>query len=99
MPCSHYALPGCFLLVALASCSEPTAPADEPQTAEPELATTASALSFYQVSGGSFRTCGITADQRAYCWGQGLLGDGRDYRGPASSKPVAVSGGLRFIQI
>lgn len=98
---SYYALVGVLLVVCLVSCSDPTSTEpDKAQVTEPGFATAAAtALSFYQVSAGSFRTCGVTADKRAYCWGQGLLGDGRDYRGPASSKPVAVSGGLRFIQI
>jgi alpha-tubulin suppressor-like RCC1 family protein len=98
MPRSYYALPGLFLLVALASCSEPTTTEpDKSQTAEPELATTASALSFYQVSAGQDHTCGVTTDNRAYCWGQGYLGDGSWY--DAQPRPVAVAGGLRFTQV
>jgi alpha-tubulin suppressor-like RCC1 family protein len=64
------------------------------------LATTAaSAPAFYQVSSGLVHTCGLTPDNRAYCWGSnpfGALGDGTRTR---RLKPVAVSGGLRFRQL
>jgi alpha-tubulin suppressor-like RCC1 family protein len=36
-------------------------------------------LAFRQVSGGATHTCGVTTDNRAYCWGSnadGALGDG-----------------------
>jgi alpha-tubulin suppressor-like RCC1 family protein len=66
------------LLVAVAGCGEdaesPTAP-----ESTPALATTAAQpLSFHQVSAGHVHTCGVTTDDRAYCWGAngGALGDG-----------------------
>jgi alpha-tubulin suppressor-like RCC1 family protein len=96
---SHYALTGAALLLALASCSEPTTPPDTPQPAEPALAATATALAFSQVSGGAAHTCGITSDNRAYCWGNGWLGDGTYHQDPGSTRPVAVAGDLRFVQI
>jgi alpha-tubulin suppressor-like RCC1 family protein len=90
-----------LVLVAALGCSEdvqsPTAP-----ESKPALATTATtALAFYQVSAGSFHTCGVTTDNRAFCWGfYGLggqaLGDGSTN---ASLTPVAVVGGLRFRQV
>jgi alpha-tubulin suppressor-like RCC1 family protein len=99
MPRSYYALPGIALLIALASCSEPTTPEpDKSQAAEPALVAAAAALSFYQVSAGDYHTCAITTDHRPYCWGSGLLGDGkpsRDYQ----ERPGAVSGGLRLLQV
>jgi alpha-tubulin suppressor-like RCC1 family protein len=68
--------------------------------ARPPLATTATtALAFYQVSAGWEHNCGVSTDNRAYCWGgnsTGELGDGTtDFR----VKPVPVIGGLRFRQI
>src|SRR4051794_29492632 len=70
------------LLLAVLGCGKdaesPTAP--EPG---PALATSATAaLAFYQVSAGNDHTCGVTTDNRAFCWGfYGLsgpiaLGDG-----------------------
>jgi alpha-tubulin suppressor-like RCC1 family protein len=98
-------------VIALGACREevqaPTAPAAAEET--PAFAT-AAALSFRQVSVGgasSFweHTCGVTTDNRAYCWGfneGGPLGIGtnegpqkcNDW--PCSTRPVAVLGGLRF---
>jgi alpha-tubulin suppressor-like RCC1 family protein len=67
------------LLAAVLGCREdadsPTAP-----EATPSLAISATqALAFSQVSGGDRHTCGVTTDNRAYCWGvndYGQLGDG-----------------------
>jgi alpha-tubulin suppressor-like RCC1 family protein len=66
----------------------------------PALATTATtALAFYQMSGGYHLTCGLTTDNRAYCWGwnvQGAVGDGTTI---FRYTPAAVAGGLRFRQV
>src|SRR5687768_4472971 len=68
------------LMVAALGCREdadsPTAPAPTPA-----LATGLThVLAFRQVSAGPLRhTCGVTTDDRAYCWGindNGQLGDG-----------------------
>ncbi len=56
-------------------------------------------LSWRQLTGGGAHTCGITTNDRAYCWGDnghGQLGDGTLSRRPL---PVRVAGGLRFGQI
>jgi alpha-tubulin suppressor-like RCC1 family protein len=90
------------LLVAALGCEKdaesPTAP--EPG---PALATsTTPALAFYQVSAGNDHTCGVTTDNRAFCWGfYGLsgpiaLGDGSN---TGSLTPVAVAGTLAFRQV
>jgi len=88
------------IVVAALGCREdaesPTAPAVGPALA----ATAATALSFLQVSGGANHTCGVTLDSLAYCWGAGgfgQLGAGGDVLG--SLTPIAVAGGLRFIQV
>ncbi len=60
---------------------------------------------------GDLHTCGRTLDNKVYCWGtnrDGLLGIGTTTGpevgtlgrlNPFSSRPVAVIGGLQFIQI
>jgi alpha-tubulin suppressor-like RCC1 family protein len=100
MPRFYYALPGFVLLVALASCSEPTTTEpDKPQVEEPALATAASALSFYQVSGGNFHTCGVTTDSRLYCWGRNFYGELGDGTTTDRLKPVPVATTLRFREV
>ncbi len=58
-------------------------------------------LSFASVSSGDYYTCGVTADGRAYCWGNN--GAGQLGIGSASNlnyvSPVPVSGGLRFLMV
>ncbi len=59
----------------------------------------AGGLRFHQVDAGTIHTCGVSTDNRAYCWGDnefGLLGDGTT---TTRLTPVAVSGGLRFRQV
>jgi alpha-tubulin suppressor-like RCC1 family protein len=102
-----------FALVILAAalgCREdaqaPTAPESEPTLA---TAATTPALSFRQISAGAYHACGVTTDDRAYCWGSnfsGELGNGTN-SGPetcfvqqhCSTRPVAVAGGLRFSHV
>jgi alpha-tubulin suppressor-like RCC1 family protein len=54
---------------------------------------------FRQMSAGNDHTCGVTPDNRAYCWGfnwAGQIGDGSTgERFP----PTAVAGGLQFSQV
>jgi alpha-tubulin suppressor-like RCC1 family protein len=60
------------LLVAL-GCREDaeslTGPAAAPEAEVALDVTPAAALSFRQVSTGSFHSCGVTIDNVAYCWG------------------------------
>jgi alpha-tubulin suppressor-like RCC1 family protein len=99
------------LLLAAVGCGEDTpSPTDPGPTAA--LATAAEAPAFYQVSGGGFHSCGVTTDQRAYCWGyngSGALGTGTE-SGPetcigavgpfaCSTRPAPVAGTRRFRQI
>ncbi len=75
--------------------------AESPTTPDPSpaLATTAAALVFAQVSAGNAHTCGVTTDNRLYCWGSnltGALGDGTTTR---RLVPVPIGGTLRFRQV
>ena len=78
---------------------------DSPEMGPALAATAAVALSFRQVSSGSDHSCGVTADDLAYCWGSnwpGKLGTGTYvYQycmdiAACITQPVAVLGGLRF---
>jgi alpha-tubulin suppressor-like RCC1 family protein len=63
------------------------------------LATTAATLVFRQISAGWGHSCGVTTDNRAYCWGSdsaGQLGDGLTTN---RSRPTLVAGGLRFLEV
>jgi alpha-tubulin suppressor-like RCC1 family protein len=58
------------------------------------------AHTFSSISAGSQTTCGIATSGAAYCWGRGdggLLGDGS--LTSAITSPVAVSGGLPFVDV
>jgi alpha-tubulin suppressor-like RCC1 family protein len=90
------------LLVAALGCREDAESPSAPVPA-PALVTSATpALAFYQMSAGNDHTCGVTTDNRAFCWGfVGLsgpiaLGDGSSKGSPT---PVAVVGGLQFRQV
>jgi alpha-tubulin suppressor-like RCC1 family protein len=88
------------LAVATLGCREEATSPTASDSVSALDATTASALAFYQVSAGRYHTCGVTTDNRAYCWGrnsEGQLGNGTATI-PAT-RPVAVAGTLRFRQI
>jgi alpha-tubulin suppressor-like RCC1 family protein len=100
------------LLLAVLGCREDAESPTEPASTSPQGSVApAAALSFRQVSVASNHTCGVTTDDRAYCWGDntyGQLGTGSsagpetcsDASGaPCSTRPVAVTGGLRFHQV
>ena len=58
-----------------------------------------SSLTFRQLSGGRYHTCGITLAGVAYCWGQnvdGRLGTG-DYK--PSAAPVQVGTPVAFQEV
>jgi alpha-tubulin suppressor-like RCC1 family protein len=89
------------LVAGLAACrndAESPAASSQAEVAT-DVTANASALVFREVSAGGSHTCGVTTDDRAYCWGDnrgGQLGDGTFAR---RLRPVAVVGGLRFRQV
>jgi alpha-tubulin suppressor-like RCC1 family protein len=57
---------------------------------------------FRQVSAGSNHTCGVTTDDRAYCWGSnwhGQIGNGTSSTLILALTPVAVAGTLKFRRV
>lgn len=62
-------------------------------------AAVAGGLRFAQLSAGTDHTCGVTTDDRAYCWGENY--DGRLGDGTTANRwtPTPVAGGRRFRQI
>jgi alpha-tubulin suppressor-like RCC1 family protein len=59
-------------------------------------------LTFRQVDAGHINTCGVTTTGQAYCWGNngaGQLGNPTTPAYPGSSVPIAVAGGLSFLQV
>jgi alpha-tubulin suppressor-like RCC1 family protein len=86
------------LVLITLGCREDAESPTGPEPA-PELATTAAALAFYQVSAGSSHTCGVTSDNRAFCWGSGNVGQLGNGTTTRRLRPVAVAGTLRFRQV
>jgi alpha-tubulin suppressor-like RCC1 family protein len=88
-------------LAAAPACRDDTQSPTSPSS-EPALAAAATgALAFRQVSAGSWHACGVTTDDRAYCWGQnfsGELGDGNP-GAAAVTRPVAAAASLRFLDV
>jgi alpha-tubulin suppressor-like RCC1 family protein len=87
------------LMGAALGCGEDAESPTGPETG-PALATgSTQALAFRQLSAGVIHTCGVTTENRAYCWGYdgtGALGDGTT---TTRTTPVAVAGTLRFRQV
>ena len=62
----------------------------------PQPSRIASSLHFSHVGAGTYHTCAVTTDSRAFCWGNGKsgqIGDGKTY---LRFTPGAVAGGLLF---
>jgi alpha-tubulin suppressor-like RCC1 family protein len=86
------------VLVSTLGCREDAESPTAPEPA-PVLATAASALAFYQVSTGGYHTCGVTTDNRAYCWGWAVFGQLGNGTTTQRLRPAAVAGTLRFHQV
>jgi alpha-tubulin suppressor-like RCC1 family protein len=88
-----------IVVLTAAACREDAESPTAPLVAEPEVASATQALTFRQVSGGAAHSCGVTTDDRAYCWGLGSYGQLGDGTEMTRAAPVAVAGGLRFRQV
>ena len=98
---------GAALAIGALGCREDAGSPTSPEQVPILESAPAAALSFRQVSAGQFHTCGVTANDLAYCWGlneSGQLGNGTDTGPercspsdrPCSTRPVAVAGGFPF---
>src|SRR5829696_2550350 len=104
MRCSTYGLPApglhsvlALALLAALGCSPDELPTGPQAAGSPELAVSATAtLVFRQILAGENHSCGVTTDNRAFCWGSNYLGLLGDNGGVSSNVPVAVAGGLSF---
>ena len=56
-------------------------------------------LQFNQIVAGEFDTCGVTMDQRGYCWGVNAAGDLGNGTTTRSLVPAAVGGNLTLARI
>ena len=72
-----------------------------PMAPDAEVATVSLPLTFRQISAGNWHACGVTTDDRGYCWGinySGQLGTG--FGGAAAvTTPVPAASGLRFLEV
>jgi alpha-tubulin suppressor-like RCC1 family protein len=88
------------LILVVGACEhETTSPNQIESAPQLESASAQAALSFRQVSTGHLYSCGVTTDDRAFCWGYngaGQLGDGTTTQ---RIRPTAVAGGLRFREV
>jgi alpha-tubulin suppressor-like RCC1 family protein len=102
------------LLLTLGCADQPTAPTASAYSESAVSLAAGAPLDFRQLSAGTGHACGVATDGRAYCWGDsrfGQLGNGTVREGPelcepsaqpeltCSTRPVAVVGGLRFLQV
>jgi alpha-tubulin suppressor-like RCC1 family protein len=85
--------------VAALGCREDVDSPTAPETGPAHEISSAHTLSFRQVSAGGLHTCGVTPDNRAYCWGSNGFGNLGDGTTTDRLTPVAVVGGLRFRQV
>jgi alpha-tubulin suppressor-like RCC1 family protein len=95
----HGPLVAAALLVGTFGCREDATSPTAPESTRALATTAAEVLVFRQVSAAYGHTCGVTTDDRAYCWGlndRGQLGDGTTTN---HSTPVRVAGAVRFLQV
>jgi alpha-tubulin suppressor-like RCC1 family protein len=88
------------MVVATSGCGDsPVAPGN-PDASTALAAQATVALSFRQISVSMYHSCGVTYEDRAYCWGNngvGQLGDGTT--NTQRTRPVPVAGGLHFLML
>jgi alpha-tubulin suppressor-like RCC1 family protein len=88
------------LVVAALGCGEDAQSPTAPEVTAP-LATsaTAAAPAFQQVSSGGVQTCGVSTENRVYCWGYNVFGMVGDGTTTDRLTPTPVAGTLRFRQV
>jgi alpha-tubulin suppressor-like RCC1 family protein len=74
-------------MVAALGCREDITSPTEPEST-PALTTASTPLSFRQISPGTNHSCGVTTDNRAYCWGNNSF-----------NRPVAAATNLQFLEV
>jgi len=85
--------------LAVSGCQGDAEPSTGPELS-PALATASGqVLSFRQISAGFFHTCGVTTDDRAYCWGYNVSGQLGDGTITDRARPTAVAGGHQFAAV
>lgn len=93
------------LVVILAACSIAVlACGDEVQSPSSPISADAAptaTLAFRQISAGAWHSCGVTTDNRAWCWGNNFYGQiGNGFGGAAPiTRPSAVVTALRFEEV
>jgi alpha-tubulin suppressor-like RCC1 family protein len=87
------------LLIALIGCGEETESPLGPKSPPALASTVAATPAFIQVSGGGNHSCGVTAENRVYCWGFNVYGQLGDGTSTQRLRPVPVGGTLRFRQV
>jgi alpha-tubulin suppressor-like RCC1 family protein len=90
---------GALVLVLTIGCGEGPETPTAPSESKLELVTAAAPLAFRQVSAGKGHSCGVTTDDRVYCWGRngsGELGDGTTTN---RLVPTPTVGGYRFREV
>jgi alpha-tubulin suppressor-like RCC1 family protein len=89
------------LLLGAVSCADDSVGPAGPSTEDgkPALAAMAAPLSFIHVSGGASHSCGVTLDNRLYCWGSNDVGQLGDGTRTSRNTPVRVATTLTFRQV
>jgi alpha-tubulin suppressor-like RCC1 family protein len=65
----------------------------------PSTATATTTLVFRQISAGWVHSCGVTTDNRAYCWGSDSTGQLGDKATTNRGRPTLVAGGLSWREV
>ena len=84
------------LLATAVACDEAADAPAGPDTAPALVSAAANPLVFRQVDEGVEFSCGVTTDDRAYCWGTNVVGQLGDGTTISRLTPVPVAGGLFF---
>ena len=87
------------LLATTVGCGDEAQSPTAPEPSQEIPITSARGLSFRQVSAGYSHTCGLTPDNRAYCWGYNFFGQLGDGTATDRLTPIPVAGGHRFLQV